>query len=623
VPVSAIDDSIAEFDESVTVSLQGVIHVYTVGTPSSATVLIHDNDTPLVSVETINDAAEGGTDGIFRFTRQGDKSGSLTVSYSLGGTATNGTDFTSLSGTVTFVAGDVTADVDVHALHDGVNDPDETVNMTVTSGTGYTAGSPSSATVNVIDTDILPIAFDDFETTSENAPIVVSALDFATSLYGDTLTITGVTQGANGSVVNNQDGTVTYTPNTGFVGDDSFTYTAEDPFGNAATGTITITVTQPQAPPTSVWTAANTAVTVDVPNLAFDPDGETLTTTAVTQGSHGSVVLNGDGTVTYTPNSNYTGDDSFTYTVEDPNGNTATNTITVTVGSTDPVALDDDATTDVNTAVNVAVLDLASQPAGGSLTTTAVTQGAHGTVTIQADGSVTYTPNTGFSGTDTFTYTVTDANSHTATGTITVTVGTPAPTDVDTIDAALDGISGDIANYTSGSAATIAAAVTGVIPTINTYLANVATFVSTNSIDTVGTNKSFDAFVSAAWSAYKKALYPTYNDALNTEALLWSILVANKNLMDSIAQQRKAEIRKPQPNGIVIDALTREYKTLGQAHDWLIDVWGKVDNQMRNKDSIAADKAWRAIAAGKEPAVQKLLAPPKLPKRDVSDILLK
>src|SRR5262249_39740733 len=143
--------------------------------------------------------------------------------------------------------------------------------------------------------------------------------------------------------------TVTYTPDTDFAGDDSFTYTIEEPDGTEATGTITVTVTHPMASPFSVYTAENTAVNIDAAAAAFDPAGQTLTVVAKTNGSHGTVAIQLDGTVTYTPNTNYTGDDSFTYTIEDEDGNEATGTITVSIADPTPVALGLDTSTDVNT----------------------------------------------------------------------------------------------------------------------------------------------------------------------------------------------------------------------------------------------------------------------------------
>ena len=158
-----------------------------------------------------------------------------------------------------------------------------------------------------------------------------------------------------------------------------------------------------------------------------DIDGDEVTITAVTQGTHGSVEFTADG-VTYTPDPDYFGPDSFTYTISDGNGGTDTATVTVTVTNVndDPVANDDTATVDEDSADNeieVLANDNDGVDTGETLTVTAVSDPAHGTVTISPDGlSVLYTPDPNFAGADSFTYTVSDGNGGTDTATVNVTV---------------------------------------------------------------------------------------------------------------------------------------------------------------------------------------------------------
>ncbi len=146
----ASDDSESEATETITFNL-GSGSGYTVGTPASATINIFDNDAQVVSVAKIADAAEGGANGTLQFTRTGDLSSSLTANFTVGGTATSGTDYTSLGTTVTFAANSAIANVTVAVTPDAIYDPDETVTATVTSGTGYSVGGTSSATVNITD----------------------------------------------------------------------------------------------------------------------------------------------------------------------------------------------------------------------------------------------------------------------------------------------------------------------------------------------------------------------------------------------------------------------------------------------------------------------------------------
>jgi hypothetical protein len=303
-----------------------------------------------------------------------------------------------------------------------------------------------------------------------------------------------------------------------------------NPAPTAATGTVSVTVTAPVAPPTSVWTATNSTVIVGVLDLAFDPDGDTLTTTAVTQGTNGTVVINVDGTVTYTPTTSFTGDDSFTYTVEDPDGNEATHTITVTVGPTDPVALDNAVQTDTDTPVIVSLTDLAFQPAGGSVTFT-VSSGSYGTVVDNLDGTVTYTPDTSYTGTDTFSYVVTDPSLNTASGTITVTVGPAADDDIvndlNDLTETLDG-------YDTDNPTNLTSALSPILDAIATLHDDVSSFISVNSIGEHGVRHvAISHYVRVL--NYASRLQSQY-DALDT------MLLESRAVVEAITIQLKVAI---------------------------------------------------------------------------------
>jgi hypothetical protein len=146
-PIAAVNDTLAEFDETVDVSIADSAS-YTVDS-RWATVTIHDNETPVVSVENRIDPLEGSQNGLFTFTRVGDTSQSLTINFTVSGTATSGTDYTSVGSSVTFNAGDPNAYVVVEALADSSFDPDETLTLTLGSGTGYTIGPGNTATLTI------------------------------------------------------------------------------------------------------------------------------------------------------------------------------------------------------------------------------------------------------------------------------------------------------------------------------------------------------------------------------------------------------------------------------------------------------------------------------------------
>lgn len=166
-----------------------------------------------------------------------------------------------------------------------------------------------------------------------------------------------------------------------------------------------------------------TDVTVNVLANDTDADNDTLTVTAVSQPGHGTAALNANGTVTYAPAAGYTGSDSFTYTVSGGTDN-VTGTVTVTVSNQPVVALNDTATTQTDAAVTVTVLANDSDPDGTPVSVLSATSGANGSTTVNADGTITYTPNAGYWGSDSFRYTVADSCG-TASATVSIFVFPP------------------------------------------------------------------------------------------------------------------------------------------------------------------------------------------------------
>jgi hypothetical protein len=154
-----------------------------------------------------------------------------------------------------------------------------------------------------------------------------------------------------------------------------------------------------------------------------DGDDDDLTVTITTAPTNGTATVNANNSVTYTPNLNFNGPDRFTYTVDNRDGGTDTAEVTVGVAPVNdpPVAADDTATTAEDTAVDINVLANDSDVEDDDLTVTITTAPTNGTATVNANNSVTYTPNADFNGQDTFTYTVDDGND-TDTAEVTVTV---------------------------------------------------------------------------------------------------------------------------------------------------------------------------------------------------------
>src|SRR5206468_1288816 len=143
-------------------------------------------------------------------------------------------------------------------------------------------------------------------------------------------------------------------PVANYNGTDTFTYTADTTGGTAETATVTVTVTAVQdAFNDTLTTSESNAAIVNV--LANDTFGAGAAVTGITQGAHGNVVNNNDGTVTYTPVANYNGADTFTYTADTAGGTAETATVTVTVTAVQD-AFNDTLTTSEDTAGTVNAL---------------------------------------------------------------------------------------------------------------------------------------------------------------------------------------------------------------------------------------------------------------------------
>lgn len=269
----------------------------------------------------------------------------------------------------------------------------------------------------------LPDANDDETRTASGAAVTIAVLANDSDPDEDDLTITAVTQPANGSVTNHG-GAVTYQPQSGFAGADVFTYTISDGHGGTDTASVTVRVNKPPvANDDSAAASEDSAATFDVLANDNDADGDPLTVASITQPIHGSASINSDGSISYMPHPNYSGRDSFTYTVSDGRDSDSASVIVTVVNANDPPsAVDDAVSTGKNSAVIVAVLANDSDADGDALHIDSVSRPANGTAAILADGTIRYKPKGGFEGTDSFTYTISDGRGGVSTATVTVEV---------------------------------------------------------------------------------------------------------------------------------------------------------------------------------------------------------
>ncbi len=297
--------------------------------------------------------------------------------------------------------------------------------------------STATVTITINPVNDVPVAVNDVNTTNEDTPVSGSANtnDTPSGDGGNTWTLVGANGGAsNGTVTMNPDGTYTYTPNANFNGTDVFTYTLCDVDNSCSTATVTITVDPVNDVPVAVNDVNTTNEDTPVSGSANTNDtpsgdgGNTWTLVGANGGaSNGTVTMNPDGTYTYTPNANFNGTDVFTYTLCDVDNSCSTATVTITVDPVNdvPVAVNDVNTTIEDTPVsgNASNNDTPSGDGGNTWTLVGANGGAsNGTVTMNPDGTYTYTPSLNFNGTDVFTYQVCDINNDCSTATVTITV---------------------------------------------------------------------------------------------------------------------------------------------------------------------------------------------------------
>jgi len=303
----------------------------------------------------------------------------------------------------------------------------------------------ATVTITILPINDQPIASDNSYSTVEDTPLSISApgvLGNDVDVDGDPLTAQLVSGPANGTLVLNSNGSFTYTPDLDYFGSDSFTYRAHDGQAGSVPATVTITVTAVNDPPVawgdSYSIVEDTVLVVAAPGvLANDTDVEnsSLTANLVSLPTHGTLVLNANGSFTYTPGANYHGPDSFTYRARDGqlnSTNIATVAITVTPVNDVPVAIDDSYITAEDQVLTVAapgILGNDTDVDGDPLTVQLESAPAFGLLALNANGSFMYTPNPDFYGADWFTYRARDAvsGSNVATVTITVTPVNDAP----------------------------------------------------------------------------------------------------------------------------------------------------------------------------------------------------
>ena len=265
----------------------------------------------------------------------------------------------------------------------------------------------------------------------------------------NTLTLNGTAEA--GSVVKVYDGTTllgsavvsgtgiwSYTTTPLSNGTHSLTAIDSDAAGNSSAASSALAVTiDPNAPVATddvASTNKNTAVNVNVLANDTDPDGDALSISGTPTALHGTVIVNSNGTLHYTPNADYTGSDTISYLVTDGSLD-AIGHVAMTVSDLQtavnsvPVANNDVYATGAHSRLTIGgagVLGNDTDPDGDVLSALLVSKPSHGKLTFNANGTFTYTPDRKFVGVDSFTYKDNDGSAYSGVATVTINVGQSA-----------------------------------------------------------------------------------------------------------------------------------------------------------------------------------------------------
>ncbi|MBE3760865.1 tandem-95 repeat protein [Vibrio parahaemolyticus] len=314
--------------------------------------------------------------------------------------------------------------------NDELNLKDLTISASVSDGVNPTASDSDSLIVNrVNDAPTVENAIADQELSEDFATYTIDLND----AFKDSDSALNFSVSGNSNVlVSIENGIATISPTADWNGSETLTFTATDPSGESASQTVDFTVT-----PVVDIKADSTNVVEDTPTIInvlgndmFEGADKVVSLDAENSPKNGTVIVNSDGTVTYTPDYNYVGEDAFTYIVTSGGVSESTTVeVNVTPINDAPVAKNDISTTQEDTAVTIDVLSNDTDVDGDKLSIQSATvPEAQGKVEI-VDGKLVFTPAENFNGDVEITYTVTDGQlTDEAKVTVTVNPVNDAPT---------------------------------------------------------------------------------------------------------------------------------------------------------------------------------------------------
>lgn len=297
-----------------------------------------------------------------------------------------------------------------------------------------------TATVTVVVNGV-PVAQDDLSTVEQSGAVQIPVLANDSDPEAADLIVANVGVARNGTVVINPDSTIQYAPMPGFVGQDSFTYTVQDERGNSTDATVTVSVTEGSERSSGavddefLVTEGSPGNTLDILSNDLAPATGVVSIAIDSAPEHGTVTLDAMQVVTYVPDAEFSGQDSFTYSISDGINPPSAATVSIEIQPVNdlPVAAPDAVVTDEDTEILIDAIDNDADSDGDVLEIESVTKPASGTARITRNGAIQYTPADNYAGLDSFDYVVSDEGGGTATSTVTITVNpvNDAPTAAD------------------------------------------------------------------------------------------------------------------------------------------------------------------------------------------------
>jgi large repetitive protein len=299
---------------------------------------------------------------------------------------------------------------------------------------GYGGIGIATVTINI---DEHVTAIDDHASTVENQSVSINVMANDTSYQGEPFEVYWSSFSSAGSVVINEDGSVTFAPNTGFVGTASFEYRIKSSIPNTwrtSGAFVFIDVEPAPEPPNRPPVANNDTLSIDEDTIGAvnlldndsDADNDPMTVEILNSTANGISSMGSNGELTYAPDENFFGTDQLDYRLHDDVGNYSNvASLYIYVASVNdlPVAVDDSVIVDEDSLVAINVLSNDTDiEDGNNLTVDISTQPQHGTVAVNSDGTVTYVPYDNYFGSDSFVYSIADNSGGLASASVTISV---------------------------------------------------------------------------------------------------------------------------------------------------------------------------------------------------------